>query len=131
MLLDHIGRGPDDSRGSTADVARLLSAPVVLVVDASAVAGSIAAVVKGFREFDPRVDVRGVICNRVAGARHYAYLEPALRRHTDVAPLGWLPRRPEWAIPERHLGLTTGRLVSGISSVRYSFSRSIAKCSIM
>lgn len=101
------GRGPDDPRGSTADVTRLLSAPVVLVVDASAVAGSIAAVVKGFREFDPRVDVCGVICNRVAGAHHYAYLEPALRRHTDVVPLGWLPRRPDWAIPERHLGLTT------------------------
>lgn len=110
------GRGPDDPRGSTADVARVLRAPVVLVVDASAVAGSIAAVVKGFREFDPQVDVRGVICNRVAGARHYAYLEPALRRHTDVAPLGWLPRRPEWAIPERHLGLTTAENLAGSSS---------------
>jgi cobyrinic acid a,c-diamide synthase len=101
------GRGPDDARGSTADVARLLGCPVILVVDASAVAGSIAAVVKGFSEFSPEVRVVGVICNRVAGQRHYQYLEPAIRRFTTVIPLGWLPRRPEWEIPERHLGLTT------------------------
>jgi len=101
------GRGPDDGRGSTADVARLLEAPVVLVVDAAAVAGSVAAVVKGFSEFDPAVRVVGVVCNRVAGPRHYEHLEPAIRRHTGVVPLGWLPRRPEWTVPERHLGLTT------------------------
>lgn len=101
------GCGPDDARGSTAAVARLLGAPVVLVVDAAAVAGSIAAVVKGFSEFDTAVRVLGVICNRVAGPRHYAYLEPAIRRHTNVSPLGWLPRRTEWTVPERHLGLTT------------------------
>jgi cobyrinic acid a,c-diamide synthase len=101
------GRGDDDPRGSSADVARLLACPVVLVVDAAGLAGSVAAVVKGFAEFDPRVRVAGVICNRVAGPRHYGYLGPAVRRHTGVVPLGWLPRRPEWEIPERHLGLTT------------------------
>lgn len=101
------GCGPEDPRGSTADVACLLNAPVVLVVDGAAVAGSIAAIVKGFREFDSSVRVAGVICNRLAGARHYEYLEPAIRRHTDVVPLGWLPRKAEWAIPERHLGLVT------------------------
>lgn len=101
------GRGPDDPRGSSADVARLLACPVVLVVDAEGMAASVAAVVKGFAELDPAVRVAGVLCNRVAGPRHYAYLEPAVRRHTGVVPLGWLPRRPEWAIPERHLGLVT------------------------
>jgi cobyrinic acid a,c-diamide synthase len=101
------GRAADDPRGSTADVARLLACPVVLVVDAAGLAASVAAVVKGFAELDPAVRVAGVICNRVAGPRHYAYLEPAVRRHTGVVPLGWLPRRPEWGIPERHLGLTT------------------------
>lgn len=101
------GRGPDDPRGSTAHVAKLLGVPVILVVDAGAMAGSVAALVKGFAEFDPAVRIAGVICNRVAGPSHYQYLEPAIRRHTHVAPLGWLPRRPEWKIPERHLGLTT------------------------
>jgi len=101
------GRGPDDLRGSTADIARLLEVPVVLVVDAGAMAGSIAALVKGFAEFDPGVRIVGVVCNRVAGPRHYEYLETALLRHTSVVPLGWLPRRLEWTVPERHLGLTT------------------------
>jgi cobyrinic acid a,c-diamide synthase len=101
------GRGPDDLRGSTADVARLLDCPVVLVVDAEGLAASVAAVVRGFAGFDPAVRVVGALCNRVAGPRHYAYLEPALRRHTDVVPLGWLPRRLEWVLPERHLGLVT------------------------
>lgn len=101
------GRRAEDCRGSTADVARLLDVPVVLVVDASAMAGSVAAVVKGFAEFDPLVRVVGVICNRVAGPRHYEYLAPALRQHTGAVPLGWLPRQGEWSIPERHLGLMT------------------------
>ncbi len=101
------GRGPDDPRGSTAHLARLLGCPVVLVIDASGVASSVAAVVKGFSEFDEEVRVVGVICNRVAGRRHYDYLQPAIRRHTRVVPLGWLPRRPEWEVPQRHLGLTT------------------------
>jgi cobyrinic acid a,c-diamide synthase len=100
-------RGPEDPRGSTADVARLLKAPVILVVDAAAVAGSIAAIVKGFQDFDPAVQVAAVICNRVAGPRHYEYLEPAVRRHTRAIPLGWLPRSTLWKIPERHLGLVT------------------------
>src|SRR5262249_30646952 len=56
------GRGPDGPRGSTADLARVLACPVVLVVDASAVAASVAAVVKGFGEFDPGVTVAGVVC---------------------------------------------------------------------
>ncbi|MFN4258559.1 MAG: cobyrinate a,c-diamide synthase [Gemmataceae bacterium] len=107
------GRGPDDARGSSADLARLLEVPIILVVDAVAVAGSIAATVKGFSEFDPAARVVGVICNRVAGPRHYAYLEPAIRRHTHVVSLGWLPRRAEWTIPERHLGLTTAEEFPG------------------
>src|SRR5689334_21783623 len=82
------GRGDDDPRGSSADVARLLASSVVLVVDAAGLAGSVAAVVKGFSEFDPRVRVVGAICNRVAGPRHYGYLGPAVRRHTGVVPLG-------------------------------------------
>jgi cobyrinic acid a,c-diamide synthase len=101
------GRGADDWRGSGADIARLLEVPVVLVVEASAMAASVAAVVKGFAEFEPRVRVVGVICNRVAGPRHYEYLAPAIQKFTRVEPLGWLPRSDDWRIPERHLGLTT------------------------
>jgi cobyrinic acid a,c-diamide synthase len=101
------GKGPEDPRGSTAGIARLLSAPVILVVDAASIATSIAAVIRGFCEFDPGVHIAGVICNRVAGKRHYQYLESAIRKYTQVIPLGWFPRQPKWQIPERHLGLTT------------------------
>jgi cobyrinic acid a,c-diamide synthase len=80
---------------------------VVLVVDAEGMAASVAALVLGFAGFDPAVRILGVICNRVAGPRHYAYLDVPLRRHTGVVPLGWLPRQSEWEIPERHLGLVT------------------------
>jgi cobyrinic acid a,c-diamide synthase len=100
------GKGPGESRGSTAHVAKLLDLPVVLVVDAGGIAGSVAALVKGFAEFDPGVRLAGVICNRVAGPRHYEYLEPAIR-DSGVVPLGWLPQRADWQISERHLGLTT------------------------
>src|SRR5260370_15050242 len=61
------GRSAEDSRGSTAHLARLLDAPVLLVVDAAAAAASVAAVVKGFAELDPAVRVVAVLCNRVAG----------------------------------------------------------------
>jgi cobyrinic acid a,c-diamide synthase len=101
------GRSAEDPSGSTAHLAKLLDAPVLLVVDAAATAASIAAVVKGFAELEPAVRVAAVLCNRVAGPRHYQHLEPAIRRHTRVEPAGWLPRRADWHIPERHLGLVT------------------------
>jgi cobyrinic acid a,c-diamide synthase len=110
------GRSADDMRGSTADLARLLDAPLLLVVDAEGAAASVAAVVKGFADLDPGVRVAAVLCNRVAGQRHYAYLEPAIRRHTSVAPVGWLPRRSEWHIPERHLGLLTRQDLEGFAA---------------
>ncbi len=101
------GRAGDDRRGSTADLARFLGVPVVLVIDASAMAGSAAALVHGFSTFDPEVPVAGVLCNRVAGPGHYEMLRAPIRARTKVTPFGWLARQAEWQIPERHLGLTT------------------------
>src|SRR5207245_930132 len=74
---------------------------------AAAMAASAAALVKGFAGFDPAVRIVAVVCNRVAGSRHFDHLAPAIRRHTRVEPAGWLPRQAEWRIPERHLGLVT------------------------
>jgi cobyrinic acid a,c-diamide synthase len=101
------GRSTEDPRGSTAHLAKVLDAPVLLVVDARAMAASVAAVAKGFAELDPAVSVAAVLCNNTAGQRHYALLEAAVRKHTQVVPAGWLPRHPDWHIPERHLGLMT------------------------
>lgn len=90
--------------GSTAAVARLLEAPVVLVVDASAMSGSVAALVHGYRDLDRRVQVAGVILNRVGGPGHEALLREALQP-LRVAVLGVLGHHEALAWRERHLGL--------------------------
>lgn len=95
------GRG---ELASTAHVAKLLEAPVVLVVDATAMARSVAAIVQGYRDFDPDVDVAGVILNRVGSPWHATLLREALEP-LGVPVLGALPREDAVAAPERHLGL--------------------------
>lgn len=90
--------------GSTAAVARILEAPVVLVVDASAMSGSVAAMVHGYRDLDRRVDVAGVILNRVGGVGHAVLLREALEP-LGVAVLGVLHHDDTLAWRERHLGL--------------------------
>ena len=93
--------GAADGRGSTADVAKALEAPVILVVDASGLAQSAGAVVHGYATYDPALQVAGVIFNRVAGAGHYEYL----RRSVRLPCFGWVERDASIALPERHLGL--------------------------
>lgn len=95
------GRG---AFASTAHVATVLSAPVVLVVDASAQARSIAALVYGFARYDPAVRLGGVIVNRVGSAAHEHLLREALLP-LGIPVLGALPRREDVASPSRHLGL--------------------------
>lgn len=95
---------PPDGRGALADLARHLALPVVLVVDAGRMAGSVAPIVAGFAGFDARVRVAGVMLNNVGSERHEAMLRRAL------APLGLpvlaaLRRNPALAQPSRHLGL--------------------------
>lgn len=99
------GKSGETETGSTAEIAKLLELPVVLVVDAAKTARSIAAVVLGFEMFDPALRLAGVILNRVAGQSHYAMLRAAIESSCKTKILGWLPREPAIAIPERHLGL--------------------------
>jgi cobyrinic acid a,c-diamide synthase len=102
-LFDGVAGGTE--KGSTAEIAKLLKLPVILVLDASHSARSVAAVVKGFATFDPELRVAGVILNRAANDRHFQMLREAIVANTDVEVLGWLPHSAEAAIPERHLGL--------------------------
>ncbi len=97
------GRGPS-GRHSTAEIARLLRCPVLLVVDASASSTSVGAEVFGFRRYDPRVSIAGAIVNNVAGESHAAACRTAVRR-AGVRVLGCVPREPGPILPERHLGL--------------------------
>ena len=98
------GIGPDTEAGSTAEVAKWLKAPVLLVVDAAGLARTLAATVLGFQHFDQEIDLAGVICNQVGSRGHLELL----RQVPIVAPvMGGLPRDPGHAFPERHLGLLT------------------------
>ena len=94
---------PPDGRGSTADLARTLGLPVVLVVDAARMGQSVAPLVTGFARHDPAVRVAAVILNRVGSPRHEALLRRALASGPPV--LGALPRGAALAHPSRHLGL--------------------------
>jgi len=94
----------DPGFGSTAHVARLLGAPVVLVIDAASMGRSVAAVAAGFARFDPRTPVAGVILNRVASDRHERLLRDALAA-AGLRVYGAIRRSPEVAAPSRHLGL--------------------------
>ncbi|HSH83490.1 MAG TPA: cobyrinate a,c-diamide synthase [Herpetosiphonaceae bacterium] len=101
------GHGASDDTGSTADVARLLDAPVVLVIDARGMARSAAALVRGFQQFDPRVRIAGVVLNRVGSARHAELCTTAIADCTGLPTFGYLERREDLCLPERHLGLIT------------------------
>ncbi|GAB6062058.1 cobyrinate a,c-diamide synthase [Deferrisoma palaeochoriense] len=104
-LFDGVdGRRPE---GATAHLARVLGLPVVLVVDARSMARSAAALVRGFASFPPRVPIVGVIWNRVGSPSHRRILDEALADAGLPTSLGALPRSPEVALPERHLGLVT------------------------
>jgi cobyrinic acid a,c-diamide synthase len=99
------GRTGGGEAGSTAEVAKLLRSPLVLVLDASHMARSAAAVVAGFRAFDPGVRIAGVILNRIASPRHYEAVAGPIEREAGVRVLGALPRDDRLALPERYLGL--------------------------
>src|SRR5882724_1889626 len=97
-----------DERGSTAQIAKLLNAPVLLVLDISGAARSAAAVVLGYQNFDPAVAIQGVVLNFAGSERHAQGCAEAIARATALPMLGWLPRDLQLRIPERHLGLVPG-----------------------
>ncbi|MCV7172951.1 cobyrinate a,c-diamide synthase [Mycobacterium manitobense] len=94
------------ARGSTAQVAALLGAPVVLVIDARGQSHSVAALLHGFVGFDPAVRIAGVILNRVGSPRHEQVLRQACE-YVGLPVFGAIPRTEALAVPSRHLGLVT------------------------
>ncbi len=90
---------------STANIARILNSPVILVIDSARMTRSIAALVNGYKNFEPDINITGVILNNVSGSRHEAKLRTALERYCQIEVLGCLPRSSQLNIPERHLGL--------------------------
>jgi cobyrinic acid a,c-diamide synthase len=97
-----------EERGSTAQIAKLLNAPVALVLDISGAARSAAAMVLGYKQFDPAVNLAGVVLNFAGSERHARGCAEAIEHTTGLPMLGWLPRDLRLRIPERHLGLVPG-----------------------
>lgn len=98
------GASSNGDEGSTAEIAKWLKAPVLLVVDASGMARTIGAVACGFAGFDPEVRLAGLICNRVGSRSHLNLLREATSR---PPVLGAMPKDGAESFPERHLGLRT------------------------
>lgn len=102
------GIGSSSTEGSSAQIAAITAAPVVLVVNARGMAASAAALVKGFAGFDPHVNLAGVIFNNVGGESHAELLRTALASTLPgVTVFGCIPRTESLALPSRHLGLVT------------------------
>jgi cobyrinic acid a,c-diamide synthase len=97
--------GSDRMKGSSAEIAILLGAPVILVLPAKASAYSVAPVLYGFKNFDPRIKVVGVIFNHVNTTSHYNFLKDSAA-DVGVPCFGFVPDNEEIKIPSRHLGLT-------------------------
>ena len=99
------GRLGGEGQASTAHLARELDLPVILVLDAAKLSWSAGALVLGYRDFDPRLNLAGVILNRVGGPKHVQELTTSIEQRAGVPVLGSLPRNPALSVPERYLGL--------------------------
>jgi cobyrinic acid a,c-diamide synthase len=104
MMGLYDGAGTGESGTTSADIAKRLSVPVILVLDVFAMAGSAGAAALGYREFDPEVEIAGVILNRVVGERHAAACGEALES-AGFRLFGVVPADDRFELPERHLGL--------------------------
>ncbi|PJF46311.1 MAG: cobyrinate a,c-diamide synthase, partial [Candidatus Thermofonsia Clade 3 bacterium] len=99
------GYSGDDDTGSSAHIARLTATPVVMVLDARAMARTAAAIVAGLRDFDTQTTIVGVILNRVGSSRHARMVQDAIEGSVGIPVLGFLQRDETLTLPERHLGL--------------------------
>jgi cobyrinic acid a,c-diamide synthase len=91
--------------GSTAQIAKILNCPVILVINAQSITRSSAALVNGYKNFDPDVKIAGVILNNIGSRRHAEKAKEAIEYYTGVSVIGIIPRDPEMQISMRHLGL--------------------------
>jgi len=102
-----------EGSNSNAALAKLLGAPVILVVDASGITRGVAPLLMGYRLFDKDVDIQGVILNKVLGPRHEDKLIQAIERYTDIEVLGAVRRNAHLGVDERHIGLVPSNEYAG------------------
>lgn len=119
-LFDGIDVGGSDSNAA---LASMLAAPVILVIDAAGITRGVAPLIQGYMNFDPNVNIAGVILNNVGGARHESKLCAALERYTDAEVLGAIGRDAAFKIPERHIGLIPANEATGHGAAETMISR--------
>lgn len=119
------GRTGTGEEGSTAELAKFLKVPVILVIDSRKGARSMAALVTGYRDFDPALHLSGVILNGIGSDRHLKVCREAIEFYTGVPVVGYLPRNEDLVLPERHLGLVP--TVEGKTDAA-TLERIIAQC---
>ena len=124
-----------DGKTSTAELAKLLEAPVLLCLDATKTTRTLAAVVSGCRTVDPGVRLAGVVLNRVAGARHESILRRTIEHYTALPVVGALPRFEEPLFPERHMGLVPtpehGWAPQAVADLREVIARHVDLAAVM
>ena len=115
-----------DGADSSAALAKLLSAPVLLVVDVQGMIRGVAPLLLGYQAFDANVRIAGVILNKIGGARQEGKLRAVVERYTDIPVLGAIGRDPALEIAERHLGLVPANEAAGAAEKIASVARTIA-----
>jgi len=99
------GKDPLSNVGSSAEIAAITNTPLLLVIDASGIARSAAAIVKGFQTLSPDVTICGVVANRVGSKGHFELIKQAVEQECDVPVIGFLERDDQLTLPERYAGL--------------------------
>lgn len=99
------GYGTEKDQGSSAHIAKMLDLPVVLIIDGSGTSTSAAAMVLGYKLYDQKVNIQGVIINNLSGEKHYLLLKEAIERDTGVKCVGYLKKNRNIQLKSRHLGL--------------------------
>ena len=120
------GMDPEGSV-STAEIAKILRTPVVIVVDCTKVTRTLAAMILGCQMLDPKVPVKGVVLNRLAGLRHESVIRESIEKYCNLPVIGAIPRLENIAFPGRHLGLLPHQEHPGAEEVIDKAAEVIAK----
>lgn len=101
--------------GSTAEIAGFLKIPIILVVEAKGISRSIAAIINGYQNFNNKINIKGVILNKVSGESHYNILKEIIEKETKVECIGYMENDNENSISSRHLGLIPAEEISDLN----------------
>lgn len=116
-----------DGKGSTSHLARILTSPIILIIDASRMTRGVAALLLGYLQFEPDIVISGVVLNKVSGTRHETKLKEAITHYCGIEVLGVLPDFSDIEIRQRHLGLIPTREEERVSDLIASIRSKIRK----